>query len=212
MSKKQIVFTVNEETAEKADRKLQHGERSERLREEMNRIAYGERVTEKERVQEKVRDLRKERRDIDAEIDDLQDDRDELDRQIDRAESRLNDLAEQDGEYDGVLAMLEEDLRNGVRILPGAPKVGRAAEIGDCSRGRVIGDLRDRNQDTPDMAFRKAGPNEEPNWRDEQDIGEPVIIEHETKLDGETINRAFERYKKEKQYRKTGSTNGGHDR
>lgn len=186
--KQQVKFTAPADLVDKADRKLEHGERSEVLRQELRRIAYGERVSEKERVQEKLRDLRSDRRDIDREIDGLQNARDEIDRKIDRAESRLNDLAEQDGEYDGVLAMLEEDLNNGIRILSGAPKVKRAAEIGDCSRERVINDLRDRNPDTPGMAFRKAESQEEPNWKDEYSSTQDVHVQLESTCTNEGTN------------------------
>ena len=164
MSEKLVNFNVDEETYELAKNKLEYGEMSELLRQTVRGVAVGTDTTERERKQELLEDKRKAVRDIDREIDDLENDKDEILREIERIERRLNELLEQDGEYDGVLAMLEEDLHSGVRILGGSDKVAKAAQIGDCSREDVVADLKERNPDVPEKAFRPAELGEPAAW------------------------------------------------
>ena len=164
MSEKRATFLVNESDYELAQSKLDHGEMSELLRQTVRGVAVGSNTTERERKQELLEDKRKAVRDIDREIDDLENDKDELFREIERIERRLNELIDQDGEYDGVLAMLEEDLHSGIRILGGSDKVAKAAQIGDCSREDVVADLKERNPDVPDKAFRPAEQGEPAAW------------------------------------------------
>jgi chromosome segregation ATPase len=156
---------VDADVKQKLKRDLEHGELSERLREEANRIAYGSETAERERVQRELVELREERRDLNDEISSLQHERDEVERKIERAEHRLSELEDKAGEYDGVLAMLEEDLSEGARVFHGTEKVKRAAEIGNCDPEDVIADLQERNPNVPDLAFEKPDPNEHPNWR-----------------------------------------------
>ena len=173
MSEKLVNFNVDEETYELAKNKLEYGEMSELLRQTVRGIAVGTDTTERERKQELLEDKRKAVRDIDREIDDLENDKDEILREIERIERRLNELLEQDGEYDGVLAMLEEDLQSGIRILGGSDKVAKAAQIGDCSREDVVDDLKERNPDVPDKAFRPAEQGEPAAWN--SDNTEPLL-------------------------------------
>jgi chromosome segregation ATPase len=165
---KQVVFNADSTTVEEAKQKLDHGEMSELLRETLDRVAHGADVTEEKRLTDRLQTLREERRQLRRERDEVESDLEEINRKIERVEQRLDDLREQEGEYDGVLAMLEADLHDGVRVMEGTPKVEKAARIGDCSAADVIADLRERNPDVPDAAFRAARENEEPNWKDEQ--------------------------------------------
>lgn len=163
---KQVVFNATEEAVETAKGKLEHGELSERLRETIRTIAYGAETTERERLREKLKDLREDGREIDQQIRELRVDREEINRDIERVETRLEQLQEDDGKYDGVLEMLETDLSDGVRITSGSPRVQRAAEIGNCEPTQVIDDLKDRNPEIPDKAFRTAHAGEDADWRD----------------------------------------------
>lgn len=163
---KTVNFRADRDTVEAAKKKLEFGEMSERLRETLETIAYGAEATERERLREKLRDKRHEGREIDREIQQLRTDREELNRQIERIETRLEQLEEDDGKYDGVLEMLESDLHDGVRITSGSPRVERAAEIGNCEPPQVIDDLKDRNPNVPEKAFRSAAAGEDPDWRD----------------------------------------------
>ena len=162
---KMVNFKANSQTVKEAKDKLEHGEMSEELRARLDEIAHGADVSEENRLMDRLQTLREDRRDAESKISKWQEERDELDRKIERIETRLDELRDQEGEYDGVLAMLEADLQDGVRIMEGTDKVKRAAQIGDCEPSDVIQDLKDRNPDIPDEAFRQARGNEEPNWK-----------------------------------------------
>jgi len=162
---KMVNFKANSQTVKEAKEKLEHGEMSEELRARLDEIAHGTDVSEENRLMDRLQTLREDRRDAESKISKWQEERDELDRKIERIETRLDELRDQEGEYDGVLAMLEADLQEGVRIMEGTDKVKRASQIGDCNPADVIQDLKDRNPDVPDMAFRQARGNESPNWK-----------------------------------------------
>lgn len=172
---KRATFLVDESSYEEAKGKLDHGELSEELRQTVDRIAHGADVAQETRLTDRLQTLREDRRDAERKIREWQDERDELDRKIERVESRLDELREQDGEYDGVLAMLEADLADGVRVMEGTDKVKRAARIGDCTPAAVIDDLKERNPNTPDVAFRQARAGEPGNWKDAATDDEPSI-------------------------------------
>ena len=160
-----VTFLAPEESWKEAQDKTEHGEMSERFRSEIDRVAHGADVAEENRLMDRLQTHREDRREAERKIREWQEERDELDRKIERIETRLDELRDQEGEYDGVLAMLEADLQDGVRIMEGTDKVKRAAQIGDCDPADVIQDLKDRNPDVPDMAFRQARGNESPNWK-----------------------------------------------
>jgi len=177
---KMVNFKANSETVKEAKDKLEHGEMSEELRARLDEIAHGTDVAEENRLTDRLKTLREDRRDLRRERDQIEDEIEEMNRDIERIEERLDELREQEGEYDGVLAMLEADLQDGTRIMKGTDKVKRAAEIGDCDPMDVIQDLKDRNPDVPDSAFRMARGNESPNWKDNMDTTElSVEVDHE---------------------------------
>jgi chromosome segregation ATPase len=153
MSKKRITFLIPEETAEKAKAKLEHGEMSDRLRDTLNRIAHGADVAEQTRVKEALQQKRREKREIESEIETLRRNREEKEREIERLEERLDTLANQDGEYEGVLKALESLLEDGRRVFVGHGQVKEAAAVGECSQEDVIDDLKDRNPTVPEEQF-----------------------------------------------------------
>lgn len=151
----QIHAKVPKDTKELAKRKLEHGGITRVVREELERVAHGEEAREIERVQDNLDDLREERRKKKRERDNIESDLDEIERKIERAERRLNKLRDKKGEYQGMLKMIEEQMReNGMAVDPGHKQVLDAAEAGNCSPEDVITDLQDRNQDIDDDRFR----------------------------------------------------------
>lgn len=165
---KRVTFLVPEASWTEAQDKTDHGEMSERLRETVDRVAHGADVAEETRLTDRVESLREEQRELRQERDNIESDLEEVGRKIERVERRLSELRDQEGEYDGVLAMLEADLDDGARVMEGTPKVKKAAKIGDCNPSDVIADLKERNPDVPDKAFRSARSNENPNWKQEE--------------------------------------------
>jgi len=165
-NQKRTTFLVDEATLEEAKSGLDRGDLSEELRATIDRLAHGADVAEETRLTDRLETLRKERRDKRQERDNIEQELEEVNRDIERVEQRLDKLRDQQGEYDGVLAMLEEDLNDGVRILGGSDKIKRAAELGDCEVADVLTDLKERNPDVPDAAFRPAKEGEEANWQE----------------------------------------------
>ena len=163
-NKTQVGFEVDKDTVETAKQKLEFGEMSQRLRETLEAIAHGTEVAEETRLTDRLQTLREERRSLRQQRDEVENGLDEVNRKIERVEQRLDSLREQDGQYDGVLAMLEEDLHSGIRILGGSDKIKRAAKLGDCSVDDVVADLKERNPDVPDKAFRPAEQGEPAVW------------------------------------------------
>lgn len=165
-NRRQTSFTVDSDALDKAKKKLDHGELSKRLRRAVEEVAYGTETTERARLKEKLETLRSDRREKQQEIENLRHDADELDREITRVENRLDTLMQQDGEYDGFLKSIETDLHDGMRFDPQHGKVEDAAEIGETTPVDVIQDLKERNPDVPDKAFREPEPGEPPKWKD----------------------------------------------
>ena len=163
-----VNFKINAATLEQAKAQMEHGEMSQRLRETLEAVAHGTEVAEETRLTDRLQTLREERRSLRQQRDNVETDLDEVNRKIERVEQRLDSLREQDGQYDGVLAMLEEDLHSGVRILGGSDKIKRAAELGDCSVDEVIEDLKERNPEVPEKAFRPAQAGEPADWQSDK--------------------------------------------
>jgi len=172
---KLVNFKAPEESVEQAKSGLEHGELSKELRATIDRLAHGADVAEETRLTDRLRTLREEQRDLRTERDNIESKIDEKSREIERVEQRLDALRDQQGEYDGVLAMLEEDLNNGVRILGGSDKIKRAAKLGDCEVNDVVADLKERNPDVPIEAFTQADAQEPANWKEAVDDGETLL-------------------------------------
>lgn len=158
--KKLINFKVPEDTHKKLKAKLDHGELSERLRETVDAIAYGAEVAEHKRTKEALQEARKDKRDIESDIDTLRDERDEKEREIERLESKLDSLMEQEGQYDGFLQSIEEQMHaEEMRVFPEHAQVKKAAGVGGISPEEVVADLRERNPSLPDQQFEQAEPH-----------------------------------------------------
>lgn len=155
---KLVNFKAPEETVEIAKKKLDHGEMSEVLRSELERVAHGAAEAEQTRVKDQLQELREEKRAIEEDIRNKRRERDEKDRKIERLEERLDALANQDGQYDGVLTAIETQMHNdAMHVFEDHGLVSDAAEAGNCSKEQVLSDLRERNPNLPDEMFSKGG-------------------------------------------------------
>lgn len=155
---------IDKKLYEAVKAKTDHGEISEEIRNRLREIAYGTEVSERQRLKEQLTDLRKQRRDLEAEISDKQRERDEVERKIERVEDRLGQLEDMSGKYDGMLETIESQLHDGVRFPPGGPPIQKAADMIDGDADDVIADLKERNPNVPDAAFRPARDDEPPRW------------------------------------------------
>jgi len=156
MSDKLVNFNAPEETVKKAKSKLEHGEMSERLRATLKEIAHGTDVAEQTRIKDHIQQLREDRRDVEGQINSLQRERDEIDRKIGRLEERLDTLMDQQGEYEGFLQSIEQDLHDGKSVFIGHGKIETAADLGDCTQEEVIEALQERNPDLPPERFEQG--------------------------------------------------------
>jgi len=152
----QINVTVPRETKEIAKRKLEHGGLTRVVRDALTRVAHGEDVSEREKVTDKLRQLRDTKREKISKRNQLDDEIAELEVKIERAENRLDELDDKQGEYEGTLKMIEQKMHDdGMHVFPGHGMIDEAASIGGCSPEDVIDDLRERNPDLPDHRFEE---------------------------------------------------------
>ena len=165
MSDEDVRFNVamSRRLRDDAKRNTERGELSQDVRDLFRRKAYGsagtsdnteleQKQAELNDVRDRIDDLRKERRRIDAEIE-TQESR------ATRLEERISKLEEGSEKFDTVLKTLEKMLLDGSRIYP--ERVDDELEA-----DRVIQELRSRNPDVPDEAFRLSKPDEPFDWRD----------------------------------------------
>lgn len=145
---------INAELHEALDKTLEHGERSEILRNVARELVTGDfdaytindiKIAMKD---SELEDAREEVRMAQARVERLESERDKLinDReQIETDEDR----------YDGALWSLEQQFRGGEvgHITPKSGEVRSISSEFDISRSEVVDELRDRNPDIPEKAF-----------------------------------------------------------
>jgi chromosome segregation ATPase len=150
----QINVEVPARTKELAKDQLEHGGLTRVIREKLTQIAHGEEASEIERVKDQLHELRDERRDLKRERHDIDQQLEKVDVKIERAENKLDELRDKEGEYEGALQMIEEEMHNeGMCVFEGHGRIKNAADIGDCTQQDVINDLKERNPDLPQEQF-----------------------------------------------------------
>lgn len=159
----QLNVQVDGSAKDAAKEKLDHGELSQRIRELVDQIAFGEEVSKHTRYEQRLRNLREKkdelrskRRQIETEIEDVE-------QEITRIEEQLSHLDKREDKYTAALEMLEETLAEGGRVFPGHGQVQRAAHIGGLEPDDVIADLQDRNPSVPEHAF-VSGVHSDEQW------------------------------------------------
>jgi len=150
----QINFTIDGDAKELAKNQLEYGELSERLRETVRAIAFGEEVSQHQKLKKRLEglrdskdELRAEKREIEAKIEDVE-------QKISRVEERVDKLDRREDQYTASLEMLEDQLMSGVHVFPEHGQVMKAAKIGEKEPEDVIEDLQDRNPSVPEHAFK----------------------------------------------------------
>jgi len=147
---------------EDAKRNTDRGDLSEDVRDLFRRKAYGHSAksenTELERtraelqeVRDRIDDLRRDRRKIDAEIESQETRATRLEERVERLEGKSDN-------FETVVETLEAILLDGGRIFPERVDDDLEAE-------RVIRKLKERNPDVPSYAFELSHPNEPTDWR-----------------------------------------------
>lgn len=168
----QITVQVPESVRDAAKEKLEHGGMSQEVRDTLTRVAFGEDINQRSRLEsrlESLRDerdeLREERRELDAEIENI-------DSRIDGIEKELSQLSSKEERYEAKLESLEYRIRGEGRIFSGHSAVQNVAKEAQREPEGVIKDLKDRNPDVPDYAFEDGLHDYENDWNgfDSEDI------------------------------------------
>lgn len=152
----QVTFLAERATKDAAKEELGHGEMSELLRGTLREVAFGEEVSERARLEQRLESMRDDvdekrrlRRQLDAEIESAETEIARLEERYQRKESR-------DEQYEAKLEMLDELLMDGSHVFPDHGQVIQAARTGGVEPEDVIEELRERNPSCPDEKFRPA--------------------------------------------------------
>lgn len=166
----QVIANVPKSVRDGAKEKLEHGEMSEEIRDTLARIAFGEDLNQRARLETRLEDLRdqrdelrRERRQLDAEIENI-------DSRIDSVETKISQLTSREERYEAKLESLEHRVRAEGRLFPEHAAVKNVASEAQREPEGVIKDLKDRNPDIPDYAFEERTPySDEPRWNGFED-------------------------------------------
>lgn len=150
-----VYVEVPAETKQLAKERLEHGGLTRVCRERLEEIAHGKETSEKNRVKDQLKDLRDKRRELKTQRDEIESELDDIEIKIERAEQRLDEIQDREGEYEGALSMLEEQLADGNHLFIGHGQVQEAAERGNCTQQDVLDDLKERNPTIPDEQFEE---------------------------------------------------------
>ena len=159
-----VVADVPVDVKETAKEKLPYGGLSREIQDTLERIAYGEELGQRSRLERRreelqadLRDARERRREIDAEIATLED-------RIDGVDDKLSNLTTREDKFEAKIEELEAMLRqDGTRLDPDHAAVKRAAETGGVEPEGVVETLKERNPDVPPYAF-EDGLHDRNTW------------------------------------------------
>lgn len=152
-----VVADVPKTVKEAAQDKLEYGGLTREVEELLERIAFGEDLGQRSRIErrleqldDEMRGLREERRELDAQIENTEQQRKAL-------EQKLSNLTTKEDKFDAKLEELESRLLDeGTRLDPDHPAVKRAAATGGTEPEGVIEELKERNPEVPGYAFKQA--------------------------------------------------------
>lgn len=163
---KLINVNVPKSVHETAKKKLEYGGISREVREALRRVAFGEDMNQRSRLEQQMEvlrdereELRAERREIDAKIENIES-------KIDGIQDDISQLSSEEERYDSKLEELEYRVReDGTRLWPENSHVERVAKEAQREPEAVVNDLKKRNPDIPDYAFEKMTPySDDPDW------------------------------------------------
>jgi len=152
----QIGFKIDKHAKELAQEKLEFGELSKILRGEVHRVAFGEEISKRERLDQRLQELREEKDELRSEKRQIETDIEEVETKITRVDSQREGLERQEDRYEASLEMLEETLAEGGRVFEDHGQVMKAAKIGGKEPEDVVEELQERNPSVPDHAFVQA--------------------------------------------------------
>lgn len=128
----------------------ERGELSEAVRAAYRAVRYGTTPAdevERSALHDRREQLQKQRAEAASELESIGERLAEL-------EERRRAASDREEEYEDMLARIEQDVRDGMAVFPGHGTIQSAAETRGKAPQGVIEDLRERNPDLPDRAFR----------------------------------------------------------
>jgi len=152
-----VVAQVPQSVKDAAKDKLEYGGLSREIQDTLERIAFGEELGQRSRLErrreelaEQLREKREKRRETDADIENLE-------QRIDAVENDLSNLTSREDKYEARLEALETRLRvEGQRLDPEHAAVRDAAVAAGVEPEGVVETLKERNPDVPAYAFQQA--------------------------------------------------------
>ena len=152
-----VVANVPKSVKEAAKEKLEYGGLSREIEETLERIAFGEELNQRSRLErqksdlkERLREKRERRRELDAEIENIE-------QRVAGINEKMSNLTTREDKYEAKLEALEQRLRvEGSRLDPKHPAIQEAAGTGGVDPADVVETLKDRNPDVPSYAFQDA--------------------------------------------------------
>ena len=146
---------IDEDTYEILNSRLEYGEKSQLIRDLANSIAYGDCWDERtpldvqiENIEEKLADARRRRREAEADIESYED---ELDRLREKRENKQT----REERLEASLVPVEADLRGGKRVFADHGAIQSIAREYNLEAAAVLDQLKIRNPDVPDHAFKQ---------------------------------------------------------
>lgn len=152
----QVSHLVPENVREDAKANAGHGDLSDAVRQAYRIIAYGDDYEDTFRLQQRLERARNEYERLVEDKEQVEREMRDVSERIDMLEMKLDAAKEAESAYEDELSILEDAVKGGEHLFPSHAKVQNAAEIGSVEPTEVIAELRKRNTDIPDDAFKPA--------------------------------------------------------
>lgn len=168
-----VVADVPKSIKMAAKEKLPHGGLSQEIEDALSRVAFGEELTQRSRLERQLDDLQKKRQDLQDERRELDAKIETYDNKIETVQREMSNLSSREERYESKLEELEVRLRvEGTRLDPGNTHVKRVAKESQKEVEGVVQDLKQRNPDVPDFAFEDGLHDHQNSWQsiDEEDV------------------------------------------
>lgn len=152
----QVSHLVPEDLREDAKENSGHGDLSDAVRQAYRIIAYGDDYEDTFRLQQRLERARNEYERLVEDKEQIEREMRDVSSRIDSLDRKLEESKEAEAAFEDELSHLEAAVRSGEHIFPSHGKVQNAAEIGSVEPKDVVDQLKNRNPEIPDDAFKPA--------------------------------------------------------
>lgn len=143
---------IKEQAKQKAD---QWGELSDAVRRVYRIIARRGEFGDKGELEVELLKAKHDRERLEEQIDELSEQLSVVTEREKEIEEQIATREERESTYESHLEEIESEIRSGQSVFPEHGMVEEAASVGNTNPMSVIDELRDRNPDLPDAAFKK---------------------------------------------------------